>query len=65
MCEWFILPAVFKALAAELSFAIGDISPAEFLFNNFTVDRFWKTEVVDAEMNSEAWVGDFVNLLLV
>ena len=54
MCEQFILLAVFKALAAELSFAIGDISPAEFLFNNFTVDRFWKTEVVDAEMNSEA-----------
>ena len=48
-----------------MSCAIGEISPAELLFNNFAFDRFWKTEVVDAEMKSEAWVGDFANLLLV
>lgn len=48
-----------------MSYAIGEISPAEFLFNNFAFDRFGKTEVVDAEMNSEACVGDLVNLLLV
>lgn len=59
------MPEVFKALTADVSYAIGEISPAEFLFNNFAFDRFWKTEVVDAEINSEAWVGDLVNLLLV
>ena len=65
MQEWFTLLVVFKALAAEASYAIGEITPAEFLFNNFAFDRFGKTEVVDAEMNSEACVGDLVNLLLV
>ena len=39
MCEWFILPAVFKALEADTSFAIGEISAAESLFNNFPFGR--------------------------